>query len=57
MHRILHILLLFAAPLSIAAQTPVALCTEWVATVDDSQHIVLRWNPSPDSRADRKSVV
>ena len=51
MRRLLYILLLLAAPFSIAAQTPVALCTEWVATVDDSQHIVLRWNPSPDSRA------
>ena len=47
------ILLLLAAPLIMAAQddTPVALCTEWVATVDDSQHIVLRWSPSPDPRA------
>lgn len=51
MRRFLHILLLLAAPLTIAAQTPVELCTEWVATVDDSQHIVLRWSPSPDARA------
>ena len=53
MRRAMLILLLLAAPLIMAAQddTPVALCTEWVATVDDSQHIVLRWSPSPDPRA------
>ncbi len=53
MRRTKLILLLLAAPLIIAAQdnTPVALCTEWVATVDDSQHIVLQWSPSPDPRA------
>lgn len=53
MRRTMLILLLLAAPLIIAAQddTPVALCTDWVATVDDSQHIVLQWSPSPDPRA------
>ena len=53
MRRAMLILLLLAAPLIMAAQddTPVALCTEWVASVDDSQHIVLRWSPSPDPRA------
>ena len=51
MRHALLILLLHAAPLTIAAQGPVALCTEWVATVDDSQHVVLRWNVSPDTRA------
>ena len=45
------ILLPLFMPLLAAAQGPVALCTEWLATVDDSQHIVLRWNPSADSRA------
>lgn len=32
------------------AQEPVTLCSDWLATVDDSsQNIVLRWRPSPDS--------
>lgn len=51
MRHAMLILMLLAAPLIMAAQEPVALCTEWVATVDDSQHVVLRWNPSPDPRA------
>lgn len=51
MRRAMLILLMLAAPLTIMAQGPVELCTDWVATVDDSQHVVLQWNPSPDPRA------
>lgn len=51
MRRLTLILLPLLMPLLAAAQGPIALCDEWVATVDDSQHIVLRWSPSPDPRA------
>lgn len=51
MRHAMLILLMLAAPLTIMAQGPVELCTDWVATVDDSQHVVLQWNPSPDPRA------
>ena len=51
MRRVMLIIMLLTAPLAIVAQAPIALCERWVATVDDSQHVVLRWSPSPDSRA------
>lgn len=54
MRRAMLIMLLFVAPITMAAQAikgSVALCTEWVATVNDSQQVVLRWSPSPDPQA------
>ena len=44
------LLLLFALPSLGKAQDSLALCTRWLATVDEaSQQIILRWHPSPDS--------
>ena len=40
----------FSFIISLGAQEPVSLCSDWFATVDgETQQIVLRWRPSPDS--------
>ena len=51
MRRLVHILLMLC-PLGLAAQTMVAPCTDWLASVEEStQRIVLTWTPSADTAA------
>lgn len=52
MKRFVHLALFLLWCLPAIGQDPVALCSDWVATVDGpTQQIVLRWRPTDDTMA------